>query len=81
MASSFKKTEVKLELLSDIYMLLMVGKKIRGGIYSVIHRYAEAYNKYLKDHVKNKKSSYLKYWDVNNLYRWAMTQKLPVNDF
>ena len=54
MASSFKKTEVKLELLSDIYMLLMVGKKIRGGICSVIHRYAEAYNKYLKDHVKIK---------------------------
>ena len=24
---------------------------------------------------------YLKYWDVNNLYTWAMTQKLPVNGF
>ena len=32
MASSFKKTKVKLELLTDIDMLLMVEKCIRGGI-------------------------------------------------
>ena len=32
MASSFKKTKVKLDLLTDIDMLLMVEKDIRGGI-------------------------------------------------
>ena len=25
--------------------------------------------------------SYLQYWDVNNLYDWAMLQKFPVNNF
>ena len=33
----------------------------------------------MKDHDKNKESSYLKYWDVNNLFGGAILQKLPVN--
>ena len=36
----------------------------------------------MKDHDKNKESSYIQYWDVNNLlYGWAMLQKLLVNNF
>ena len=62
-------------------MLLMVEKWIRGGICNTIHRYAKANNKYMKDYDKNKESSYLKYWDVNNSYGWTMSQKLPVNKF
>ena len=33
----------------------------------------------MQDYDNNKESSYLKHWDVNNLYDWAMLQKLPVN--
>ena len=35
----------------------------------------------MKDYDKNKESLYLKYWDANNLYGWAMSQKLPANSF
>ena len=59
----------------------MVEKEIRGGISHSIYRYTKANNKYMKDYDKNKESLYLQYWDVNNLYGWAMLQKLPVNNF
>ena len=35
----------------------------------------------MKDYGKDKESSNLKYWDVNNIYWWAMSQKLLVNTF
>ena len=69
-----KKIKVELELLTNIDMLLMVEKRIRGVIYHSIKIYAKANNKYLKDYDKNKQLSYLKYWDINNLYGCAMSQ-------
>ena len=62
-------------------MLLIVEKSIRGGICHSIYQYAKANNRYMKHHDKNKESPYLQYWDVNNLYSWAMSQKLPVSIF
>ena len=35
----------------------------------------------MKDYDKNKKLSYIQYWDVNNLFGWAILGKLPVNNF
>ena len=58
-------------------MLLMIERCIRGGISDTIHHYAKANNKYIKNSDENKESSYLNYWDVNNFYGFAMTQKLP----
>ena len=76
-----KKTRVNLELLADIDMLLMVEKGIRGGIFQATHRYARANNKYMNDYDKNFESSYLVFLDANNLYGWAMSQKLLINGF
>ena len=76
-----KKTNVKLELLTEYDMLLMVEEGIRGGICHSIHRYAKANKKYMKNYNKNEESSYIQYLDANNLYGWAVSQKLPANDF
>ena len=56
-----KKTEVKLELLTDVDMLLMVEKGIRGGICHGMHRYAKANNKYIKDYNKDEDESFFEY--------------------
>ena len=60
-------------------MLLIVEKAIRVGKYYAVYRYVKANNKYMKDYNKTKESSYFKYWNVNSLYGWAMSQRLPVN--
>ena len=76
-----KKTNVKLELLTDYDMLLMVEEGIRGGICHSIHRYAKANNKNMKSYNNNEEPSYIQYLDANNLYGWAMSKKVPVNGF
>ena len=76
-----KKTGVNLELLTDIDMLLMVEKVIRGGIFQAIYRYAKASNKYINNYDKSIESSYLMYLDASNFYGWAMSPKFPINGF
>ena len=59
--AALKKTDVKSGLLTDIGMLLMVEKGIRGRICHAIHRFSKANNKYMKDYDENKETSYLKH--------------------
>ena len=75
------KTGVELELLTERDMLLMVEEGIRSGICHSLHRYAKANNEHIKNYNNNEESSYIQYLDANNLYGWAMSQKLPVNGF
>ena len=46
--ATVKETKGKLDLLTDILILLIVEKCIRGGIYHSIYHYAKAKNKYIK---------------------------------
>ena len=72
-----KKTEVKVELLTQNDMLFMIEKG--GGICHAIHRYAEANNKYMKNYDKNKESSFTEYLDGNNLYGLEMSHGKKIN--
>ena len=76
-----KKGKGKLDLFTDIDLLLIREKGIKGGKCHAIHQLAKVNNKDMKDYDKNKESSYLEYWDVNNLYGWAISQKLLVDGF
>ena len=49
-------------------MLLMVEKGITGGICHAIHQYATTNNKHMRKRNKCKESSYLMYWDANDLH-------------
>ena len=60
---------------------MVVEKGIRGRICHVLHRHAKAHNKHMNNLDKNITSSYLMHLDANNLYGWAVSQKLPVNGF
>ena len=59
--ATLKETQVKLDLITDIGMLLMIEKSIRGGIWNAVYRYAKANNKYMRDNDENKESSYINY--------------------
>ena len=76
-----KLTKRELQLLTDYDMLMMFEKGIRGGMTHISKRYAEANNKYMSHFDKTKPSTYIQYLDANNLYGWAMSQKLPTHGF
>lgn len=55
---------------------------VRGGCSGIMKRYAKANNKFLGDRYDpSLPSSFILYLDANNLYGWAMRQKLPYDEF
>ena len=76
-----KKTEIKLDLLSDVNMILFIEGGIRGGVSMISNRYGKANNKYMENYDPKEESKYITYLDAKNLYGWGMSQKLPYKNF
>lgn len=75
-----KITDVEIELLQSVEQINFIKNGIRGGLSQCSVRKAEACNKFVSSE-KVDDPSYLMYFDVNNLYGYAMTQKLPLKNF
>lgn len=54
---------------------------LRGGISQCSLRYSKANNKYLHDFNPSLPSTFILYFDINNLYGWAMAEMLPISDY
>jgi hypothetical protein len=75
------KTGIELDQITDLKTLDFIERMKRGGLCFVgSKRQVRANNKYLKDFDPNKPSTFIMYWDANNLYGWAMSQVLPYKD-
>jgi len=72
---------VKLDQLLDIDTYEFYEKGIKGGVSQICKRKANANNKYMLDYDSSKPSSFIMYWDENNLYGKSMLQLLPSGDF
>jgi hypothetical protein len=75
-----KITGIRLQTIKDYDMYLFIEKGIRGGMVNAVKRYSKANNKYMEKYDPNLSSNYLLYLDANNLYGWAMCQKLPYDE-
>ncbi|MCG7877069.1 MAG: DNA polymerase [Candidatus Thiodiazotropha endolucinida] len=81
-SACLKKSSVCLELLCDIDQLNFIERGMRGGISQISHRYQKANNPLLDENLDSSQPiSYIQYLDMNNLYGYAMTQKLPTGMF
>ena len=75
-------TGVRLQQIHNRDMYEMIGKGLRGGMTQCSYKKVEANNKYMNEtYDENKPSSFISYFDANNLYGLAMTKKLPYDNF
>ena len=80
--------KIKLDLISTCYQhvnwyqhVIYARRLYKEEYVTLFINMQKANNKCMKDYDKNKELPYLQYWDVNNLYGWARSQKLLVKYF
>ena len=76
-----KMTGIEFLKIFDIDMYLIIEKGLKGGISYIAKRYSEANNKYMKNYGPKKRSKFIIYLGMNNLYGWAMSGYLPYGGF
>ena len=76
-----KLSRVELELLTCPDAYLFLESAVRGGISVISNRYARSNNPLIPGYDVTKPTSYIGYYDANNLYAKSMEEKLPLRDF
>jgi hypothetical protein len=78
-----KFTNINLQLFTDPEMHSFIESSIRGGVATISHRFARANNPYLRAEEFNcaEANSYIAYFDINNLYGFALADILPTGNF
>lgn len=77
----FKMRDVKLELLTDINLLMIIEDSVREGVLQISHHFAMANISSTPGFNKDEDPSYIMYWDTNNLYVWSMSEYLSFGRF
>lgn len=78
---ALEMTGVRLKLLIDIDMHLFIENGLRRGISMISHRHTEVNHIDVPDHDPYQPNCHVMYLATNNLYGWAMSHALPVDDF
>ena len=73
----FKRTKIKLQLITDPDMYIIFEKDTRDGISYISNRYSKTNNKNLKSSDPKQESKHIIYLDANNLYGYAIYKFLP----
>jgi len=81
-AAALRMTAPKLELFTHVNKHTFITSGIRGGLSFIAKRHAVANNEHFPEtYDPEKPTVHLMYWDCNNLYGVAMSQRLPYSDF
>ena len=73
----FRYTQVEIELINDPDLYLMIERGIRGGMSVITKKHVKANNTYTGNFDDGKPTTHCIYLDANNLYGWAMSEKMP----